>query len=658
MPILLLIQVAGVIVVSARASGRLVRDRSPAADRWLIGVVLALAQMVGTAQVLGILHILSAGALAVVHLAMGVAALILLPPTPAASPERGGLPGAATAAVGVGLGSLSLALGLYGRSEESDTVHYHAIKAGAWATSHNLWQAPFTAPGYLDAGYPSNLEVAAAWLVAPIGSDRGIYALNVLWAVMLVLGVAIIARELGAALWSGALAGITVMSAPFVFSTQTHSLSTDTAASAGIVAAMALFLVARRSPAPPWSWLPAGLALGLSAGSKYTAFLPAVGVLASGVLLIEADPPLLRRVRRPALAALVASPLVVFWIVRNWVQFGNPLYPLDLTVGGLTLLEGGQTPLSRYEASMMHHVLTASMEPLRTWASLVRSLMGPVAIVAAAGVIGGLWAGVTRRDDRRVTIVAAVALLCGLAYLITPYTGGGEEGVPFLIASQLRYSLVVIALAAACFAAALPRWITTPSLVVSLAWCVWKIVEGPGFRSDLDLSWRVVAVGGALTALAGQLGVLQVRRRATPASAAARSLPRLAFGAATLIAAAVVLVVWSGEEPPGTAQPREVRAVLAAAHESGPILVVGVNDLRSLLGPGFEGTLTKVSAGGVAGERVELDGAALTAKIEAAGPALVAVGPPSPLLPDDWTPPDTWVEVGRVDSARLYRLPA
>jgi hypothetical protein len=654
MPLLLLaVQVLAVGFVSLRLSRRFVGSDASHSEDWLTGLVLALAQVVLVAQVLGVLGLLSRGWLVGVHVLLAVAVAVVVPPREPRKRVRPTPQGIVTAVVCGSTGCLALALGLKGRSLESDTIEYHAANAGFWATSHSLWEPPFAAPGYLWSGYPSNLELSAAWLIAPIGSDQGVYALNVVWGALLVLGVAVLARELGAPLWVGALAGATLALTPLVFWTQVHSLMTDVAASAGIVACLAITLAARRPGAAELWWVPAGLALGLSVGSKYTAAVPAVAVLLAVALLAPAGATLAERAARCARVGGLALLLVAVWLARNWVQLENPLYPVELALGDRVLFSGADSVLEeRFGTSMLHHVLQAEGGPLRTWWSNARLLLGPTLLVCGVGLVAGVWARGRPGEAYPRRVVAGVAVVAFLSYLVTPYTGGGADGVEFLIASQLRYALVALALAVALLAAATPSLVAVLLLGPTLAWALTRVADGPGFRPDLQVSAGVVVVAGAVVALAGVAwavwaGLLddRVGRR-----------PRVAVAAACVGVAALVTLAWAQRHP--SEIPDDVDAVVQAAREDGPVLVVSAHDVRALVGDRLDGRLAKVSAGGVADERVILDADELTARIEAARPGLVVVGGGAGLLiPDGWQPPSTWTLVGKHGVDAYYVLP-
>ena len=157
--IILVVQVCLVLVVALRVGQWFVPDRGQQLDRALVGVVVALVDIVATLQLLGAVHLLSRGWVLVGH---GVIALVVVMRVPVnevepTTPRPRTVRAVVTALLGLTMASFAVVLGLHGRSLESDTVQYHAPNAGEWLRTHQLWDLPFAVPGYFTNAYPSNL---------------------------------------------------------------------------------------------------------------------------------------------------------------------------------------------------------------------------------------------------------------------------------------------------------------------------------------------------------------------------------------------------------------------------------------------------------------------------------------------------------------------
>ena len=83
---------------------------------------------------------------------------------------------------------------------------------------------------------------------------------------------------------------------------------------------MALAEIARGREFSFWRF---GVAVGLAASVKYTAVYTLVPMC---FLAIALRMPLKRALLAAGVAVVIAGP----WFVRNWVMFGNPLFPVEI----------------------------------------------------------------------------------------------------------------------------------------------------------------------------------------------------------------------------------------------------------------------------------------------------------------------------------------
>ncbi len=514
-----------VVAVALRITGRLVPDRGDWAMRVLVGVVVALSQLLGVMTVLGMVGALDRWTVLAAHLLVAAAVLWRVRPGPRPAPAPPPVPAGWRRASRLGLGAvlayaavLAVQLSVNGAPADADDVQYHVPNAVHWVQAHSLWGLPVANPGYFTNAYPSNGELLGSWLILPSHGVQVVCLATLLFGALLVAACAVVSQELGGSAHRGALASVAVLLTPLSFQTQVHSLLTDWASAAGVVAAVALVLRARPAPeaistarpapeaisaarpAPEaistarrggfrWALL-AGLALGIGVGSKDTAVIPAVAVF---VLVLVVVP-----VRRWLTAAALVGGTVLLsgvWFVRTGIATGNPIFPEPVRVGGHVIFTGGVSPLTRLSTSLLQDVTHGATGPLHAWEHFVRLNVGPAVVIAAVAVFG-LARPRRRRDLFACTLVAAVLFL---AYLATPYTG--PAGYPALISSQLRYVMPALFLAAA-LASVMTRWLVPVSWVV-IAWGLWKDLHGVAFRPDIAPSARMVAVAlvGAAVAL-------------------------------------------------------------------------------------------------------------------------------------------------------------
>src|SRR3954447_26631169 len=192
---------------------------------------------------------------------------------------------------------------------------------------------------------------------------------------------------------------------------------------------------------PTGALIVAGLAAGLALGTKLNLLAP-FAFLTLGVIAISAG------YRWRATWIWVASSLATggFWFARNLVNAGNPLPWIQ--AGPLP----GPDQLDiniRHPANVAHYLLPPDGGVIRH--HLIPGLhdsfgdLWPLVLVA---VIGGFLLAIFRGRTPMIRMLGIVALLSGLAYLVTPLTAAGPEGDPTAFTTNLRYASPAIGLGA------------------------------------------------------------------------------------------------------------------------------------------------------------------------------------------------------------------
>lgn len=656
---LLLVQVGSVGVVAWVATVRLVgQDLLVRALTW---VLLVLAQAVGVPLVLGMIGLLYLPSVVVAHLALVVGAVVVhrRHPVDAARTLGAGRGWSPFGLAALGASTVYVTLGAHlslnpQRSFEFDTKEYHLANLASWLQAGHIWGLPYSQPGSMTANHPSSGEMFGLWLALPSHGDELVYVAPVAFGILAILAGALLGRELagdkhGAGL--GALAAVAVLTAPIYFA-QVESLLTDLIAAASVVTAVAFLLLAHRSASPPPQLVAlAGIALGLGIGSKYTALLPGLAVGLAAVVL-------LRRARVwwwlvPGVLVLAAP-----WYVRNIVTTGNPLFPQ-----GIGPIDGATTPMEVLEASLLDHLLDGETGILGDGARLARDFIGPLLVIIALGIGASILRWARGRDRPAVGWVGGLAVVAFAIYVATPYTGGGPTGLNFIIVSCFRYAMIGVLLAAVAGLAVTARWLGLALVGLTLVWNVWQIAEGTSterYQLDVTMPSLIAAVGVAVVVvlIAGRTESLRTRARRVPPGAVA----------------AVVLV---GSLAVGGAlyhrldrgrTPTLLETTLLALGADRPAVVVGVADLRAVLGPRLERPLVKVSRGGAADEIPFADEAQMRRRvlgdtttsppppglareldraIDATGASVLVTGGISPIgYPDGWLPAEGWCLAG------------
>jgi hypothetical protein len=215
-----------------------------------------------------------------------------------------------------------------------DALTYHLPAAVQWLQTGRIGLFPTWFFNPANAYSPLGGSMFMAWLIAPVGSDVLVRYVQLGPLLLLFLVILEIGRLLGARDATAALvATACVMTRPFI--NQVIVPKDDLFLTVFCVAAvMSLAPVRAEERWGPWR---AGASLGLLLATKYTA------MFSLPILMLMADVPLrVARWRRGGWA--IALGVVVFiagpWYLRNALRTGNPLFPIDLRIGGLPVLRG------------------------------------------------------------------------------------------------------------------------------------------------------------------------------------------------------------------------------------------------------------------------------------------------------------------------------
>src|SRR3954451_12460735 len=287
---------------------------------------------------------------------------------------------------------------------------------------------------------------------------------------------------------------------------------------------------------PTGALIVAGLAAGLALGTKLNLLAP-FGLLTLGVIAVSAG------YRWRATGVWVASALVTggFWFIRNLVNAGNPLPWIQ--AGPLP----GPDQLDiniRHPANVAHYLLPPDGGVIRH--HLIPGLqdsfgdLWPLVLVA---VIGGFLLAIFRGRTPMIRMLGIVALLSGLAYLVTPLTAAGPEGDPTAFTTNLRYASPAIGLGAMLLAVdsglLRPRvqpWVIGALAILLLVQAVpvWNL--GEEWEKDFILG----AIGLAFFLILVPVGL---------ALAGDRGMPRgMVAGGAVLALLAAVAIGWPSSD--------------------------------------------------------------------------------------------------------------
>jgi hypothetical protein len=617
--------VIAALAVSAVRLGQAWAPYDTTAARWLTALAVATVQVVAVAEITSMVGLFDPIAIVIGNCALTMLALWWTRVRSTGTSWLPSLPLWGRALWGGGAGLL-VGFSLNGATTEFDTLRYHVVNAAQWINSGSFWTLSFAQPGDHTATTPGVSDlVSAAFMLA---SHSVVLATlpNILFTALAVAAGAVVAERLGASPWRGVWALVVLIGVSGYFDTQVHSMMSDLAVAAPLLAALALLLGDGRPRRT--TLLVAGALAGVACAAKYNGLLDAlVGIAA---LLVWQR----RALSNVLIAAVPALAIAAPWYIRNGVIAGNPIYPQAVTLGPLRL-GGSAGPFAATPVSLVKDVLAGHPAALLTTADAFTTVLGPLLIVVVLALVPG---GEAPPRARRT----AMALLLGwaIAYALLPYTSGDF----FHIAGAFRYALPAVMLAVILGAVRLPTRLFGTVVLLGIGWDLWSFHLLPG-RPDLAVTLPVgaTAFAGALIACAGAplLTHLSGWQRAAPVCIAALAVACAAAG------------VFAAQMPSlpvaGTVADQLARASSVAC--------IAVSDMQAVLGPRLQTRIMAVGRDGPQGAQQEItDRQQFSSALLKLHPTLVVVGDDASTVPmPPWSPPAEWPVVGQVGGATVYR---
>lgn len=318
---------------------------------------------------------------------------------------------------------------------------YHIPPVHLWARDGYVhWIDPaFPGSDYIN-GYPKAAEVLALLLVRAGGSSRLLTTATLCFLPLAWLGLASLARSLGASRAAGWGTGALFLLVPTVV-WQSVTTYVDAAFAAAVIGVFAAALRVREEWAeghPGWGEAAIlGAALGLALGLKSSGLL--VGLVAAAGLLAPGAPggkPARRDQRWTGAGLAVTLGVLVggFWYLRNYLHTGSPIFPAGLTLAGHRIFPG--LPVAQV-------LDVAGNTPPR-----FRAVPDPFRVFSAWAQGGGGWPETAYGWDAR---------LGGLGFL---WIAGGLPGVLFATqwAERKREFWVLGVMAGAAFLLSPMHW--------------------------------------------------------------------------------------------------------------------------------------------------------------------------------------------------------
>lgn len=348
---------------------------------------------------------------------------------------------------------------------EYDNLAYHLPFVVQWMHSGNLMQVYYSAFAGPLGYYPSNFELLDLWAMLPFHSDLLVNMVNL--PVAMITGVVLYAVS----------RNFNVSHKPALLVVALFYLLPVTLRQFGTPLVdlyfCLTFLYSIYFLQEYWKKhdfrmvLLFALSLGLFMGTKY------LGIVYSVPLVILCAVLVLRFIKQPKqlgihIGVLVAGLLLTgsFFYIRNWMDTGNPLFPTDVSVGGIHLFNG-------YEGindNLVETSLASNIPSARSFQFFVEGvylMIGLPGVLFTFGILGLIAQGLfsipfifskdaKRRKKERQWLTITVLLLGLLAfyaimYWISPYSF--KDLLP-----NVRYALMFILIGLVGFGMVMTRF--------------------------------------------------------------------------------------------------------------------------------------------------------------------------------------------------------
>lgn len=516
--------------------------------RTLATATFATAALVLAAVMPAAVGALTRSTLVATALLLLIAAWVLKPvraePAPAFEPDpppsrRVSLAIAALAIASVGVYELARVRELINQPITNiDMLAFHLPGVARFIQTGTLWQVNQFLPGFATAQYPNNGDFIILSTILP-WHDFAFSRLPALFFFGLTgLAVYAVALELGSSRAAASTFAAVALIIP-AFSIPALGGLPD-AVTVSLLAVGVLFILRHTRSGRRGELVLAGLAIGLSLGTKWFGLTDAVVLIAIWILAR-----LLSRTSRVGICRDLGVMSVTMalgggiWLVRNLIESGNPIYPKAVSIFGIHIFSGSRNDvIDRFGYTILDYLGKPGI--LRRYVypgfKIETGIGGAVLLI---GVLITIAWGVTRLHSyrqgviqpARITALALAVLGFCLVYAVTPGSAYGTKDLPVEGFVNIRWLTPGVALAAATcafIASSTGGW----GILLELGGLA-AIADGIKLGPSVDTG-SIITVG--LVAFAVAATVLAMRRWTRPWRGCLRPAIVLVIAAVAVIA--------------------------------------------------------------------------------------------------------------------------
>ncbi len=357
-----------------------------------------------------------------------------------------------------------------------DAIAYHLPFTAKFLQTGSII-APYFGPLSGPIGYyPANLEMLSAHVLAFGLPDAYLNAVNIIFAVFLVVALWLIGRELAVPRAVSALTALAFVTVPVMFR-QIGTTKVDIPFTF-LFAALIFFLIRYLKRQYLSDLVFFSAAAGLFIGMRYLGvpylILPALALFASLIVQFARS-----TTRRQALVHLAVGLMILvalggFWYIRNFALTGNPVFPTPVRLGGFTLFEGLR---SDFGAELSSLSLLAQAGQLNK-TMLVREFFNETGVLFAALAVFLpmllIAFGLSWRDQRLERRVLFGSLLVAVPiyfffYVASPFTAiHFHQNIRYALPALFIGTLAVMATVRAAAPSRLLKWYAAAVLAAAI----------------------------------------------------------------------------------------------------------------------------------------------------------------------------------------------